>query len=810
MAERDRWGRIPVKLIEIDQPFCKHTYGSSPCAASIGTTGSDRCYNTLGTCQDTENFDSDDSSKLTLRFSPDDQVTPADFAAIPSVSSVRQQPARLSVGGTNEDVSPLGARATLTVTFLDHPSSDLQTDPYVDQRSYEPMERGTFWGKWLARNVYRQNMPVRFISGYLLEDGSVEVSSTYHYLLEKVDGPDSSGKVTLKAYDLLRSLRADRAVFPEPSPGRLAADIDESATAILLKPSGIGQEYPLFNFRLRVGGEGFDVYRPPASDILQINTRGLYGGLESHSEDDSAQVVARLSGQVHDIANEIITTAIPELSGNIDKPSWDGIADEYLPRIYQADITEPTGVEDLLAELVQTAPVYWYADIRTNMIVMDAIREPTDVAVEINESSHIRKNSLSLSEFPKERIDEVWIYYRMRDPAGDVDDDKNYSQRYILVNADEQDKRGRRSVKRIYSRWIQAGARDAAEEIAQAYISRFQNPPIRVSFDLDAKDGEIWLGNVAKIISRQKQDATGAPRSDLNYQIIEAEEKSPGSVFSYMAQSYEFFSPVDPDNLVITIQPEDTTDGSGNVDQIDLRALYDSVVATEVPNITFIVAGGPGSTGGTVAGAGAGQSWSVNVPNNWPWSPAIKLRVESGGVVAGRAGSGGKGADVSGDADGAPGGNGQTGLMVRYAIELDNDGIIGGGGGGGGGSACNQNSVVRGGGGGGGAGRVAGQRGPGGSEPSGYDFYVYTEATSGALLTGGKGGYTDNESNGSTNIFQGGDGGNLGQPGQPGQTVNGGASPGGNGGAGGAAGNAIDGDSYITYINAGDIRGAII
>ena len=539
---------------------------------------------------------------LTLRYTVRNKSSrlPETLRAIPSLArEPTNKPAQLSVGGTNENISALGARDELNIEWHDHPYSDLLVDPYIDQRPYIPEEQGTFWGKWLARNVYKEGQAIRYVSGYEFPNGGFERTNVYNYVLEKINGPSSSGRVTGRAFDILQQLQADKAVYPQPSTGRLAAAIGTGASSMTLDPVGIGDdEYPAA-FRCRVGGEGFDVTR--SGDDLTIAQRGLYGGLESHEQDDTVQIVARFeSVRIHDAAETIITGALPSLAGNIPKDRWDGLAEDFLPRLYSADITEPTGVEDLLAELTTTAPIYFYADVRTNFIELGVIREPSQVSTALTEGAELIAGSVDLKEYPKERVDEVWVYYRIRNAAEDVDDLENYSQRFILVNPQEQELRGQRSIKRIFTRWIEAGARDTAEEIAQAYISRFQSQPIRASFDLDARQGDIWLGDVATIISRQKQTVTGEPRSDLSYQIIQAHEPEPGHAFQYIAQSYEFVSPVDVDSITITIQPEDTVDGTGAVDQIDLRELYNSVVAAEIPTITFVVAGGPLPAGGTV------------------------------------------------------------------------------------------------------------------------------------------------------------------------------------------------------------------
>lgn len=793
MTDRNNFNRIPAKLIEIDQPRCALVYSNAPCTAALGVTGSTFCFNTLATCQDPENYDGSDT--LTLRFAESGNMDiPPELNAIPSLRDVSQRPAQLSVGGTNENISPLGSRAVLTARFMDHPYSDLQTDPYLFFRSYNALEQGSFWPRWKARNKYRRGMPVRMVSGYIV-GGQLQAHQTYNYLLEKVDGPDSNGNVTLQAYDVLQSLKADRAVYPPLSNGRLSADIDEAATSFTLTPSGIGAEYPA-SFRCRIGGEGFDVTR--SGDVCTVVARGLYGGLEDHKAADTVQEVAQMSGTVQQLAYDIITDVLPELTSYIDKPAWDAIALEFLPRIYSADITEPTGVEDLLAELAQAAPVYWYADIRTNQIVMDAIRPPAQVGVSISEDGHIIAGSLRVTESPKERIDEVWVYYRIRDAAGDIDDENNYSQRFILINPEEQARRGGRSIRRVFTRWIASGARDTAQEIAQQLIARFQETPVRISFDLDAKDAEIWLGNVVQPTIRQLQCADGTP-CEINYQVIEAQEAENGDTYRYLAQSYEFFGAVDPDKITISIEPQDTVDGFGVVQQLNLKTLYDNVVISEIPDITFRILGGPGQDGGTIVGSQPAQAYSLVLPNDWSWSPDIRIVIEPGGAVVGQGGAGGIGAPGASAVDGEDGGDA---MLIEYPVELDNRGIIGGGGGGGQGNRFiiplfPSGSITYYYGGGGGAGRAI--------APGGFISTQFPEANGGdgTILEGGAGGSFVVQGTEGPGLKLGGDGGGLGEPGLP-------LSPFYTDSLPGAAGRAIVGDANITYITVGDIRGAVV
>jgi hypothetical protein len=793
------FGRRPVGIIEIDQEICPLTYGVGDCGAVLDDPGSRqiapnanisrKCFNTLGTCQDVESYldfarDPYDPSINTLRFVEDISGVPDSLQAIPSILSISQTATRINPGGIDKSVSSLGSRAVLTVSFRDHPSSDIGIDPYLDERDYIASDRGTYWGKWLYRNSYRQGLPVRYRVGYIAGDSFVE-QTVYNYFLQRVDGPTADGVVTLQAFDLIKFLEASNAVFPSPSPGVLSSDMNTSATSFVLSPSGVGDDYPA-SFRCRIGGEGFDVTR--SGDTCTVVDRGIYSVQPaSHREGDAVQVVAEMSGLVHDVAYEIITSAVPLMADYINKSQWDGVAIQSLPRIYSADITEPTGVEELLQELSESSPAYWWVDIRTNRLMMGAIRPPVTVPPLLDEQSAFLGGSIAKAESPAERVDEVWVYYFIRNAAGSITDQSNYSRRYILVNPFEQQRQGRRSIKRVLTRWV-VGL-DAAEELAQSYISRFQETPIKLAFDCDASQAELWVGSVVRPQVRILQDDTG-DFDVRDFQIVEAIESVTGSQLTFSAQSYGFFSPVDPDFLRITIVPENTEDSLGRAEMINLRDLYDATVGVEVPNIEVVILGGPNITAGTLIGGSIENSdpASFEIPDDWPWSPSIKVIVEEGGAIVGR---GGKGGSTSGG-NGSPG---QTGLLCRYNIEMINLGIIAGGGGGGGGvtSPSSGLSVD----GGGGAGR----------EPGFYGSHPVPRtpfgASSGRIEPGwfrpGTGGFASNFDG----EVYGGWGGDLGEDGFDGFSTDGGTE-----GLGGAAGVAVDGDSYITWLFEGEIYGA--
>ncbi|HEY4720252.1 MAG TPA: hypothetical protein VII92_00280, partial [Anaerolineae bacterium] len=222
---------IPViTVIEIDVPRCVLTYSEAPCTAALGITGQKKCFNTVRTCQDRENFTPE---TFTLRFTKPSAQTFPD--SIPSAQSVKVTPAVLDPGRS------LGQRESATVRFEDHPHSDVGLDKYVDERDYNPFTQGTFWGKFRARYPALRGQALRIYRGEFTDD--ISELERWHYIIEAANLDGQLYSVVAK--DALKMLDGDRAQAPQLSRGELLADITSTDMTLTLTPTGIGDiDYP--------------------------------------------------------------------------------------------------------------------------------------------------------------------------------------------------------------------------------------------------------------------------------------------------------------------------------------------------------------------------------------------------------------------------------------------------------------------------------------------------------------------------------------------------------------------------------------
>lgn len=277
-----------LTYVEIDLEYCANTYGSAPCTASIGVTGTRRCYQSYASCQDRPHFV---NAPNTYRFAKNTDYLPNDIEAVPNLLDVAFSPATISMGQN------LGQRATLTMTFQDHPHSDTGAgfDKYLSTRGFDPYRQGTFWGKFRARHKYLQGRPIRLIRG--LVGQSLAAMEKRHYVIENFDGPDAKGNYKIVAKDVLKLADNDRAQAPALSTGFILSNITAAATSLTLTPSSIGDaEYDGDGYLALGGSEIVQFTREGGDDAwcsLLLHCNGANGSTTFADDSDNAFTVTR-------------------------------------------------------------------------------------------------------------------------------------------------------------------------------------------------------------------------------------------------------------------------------------------------------------------------------------------------------------------------------------------------------------------------------------------------------------------------------------------------------------------------------------
>lgn len=576
----------PFEWVEIDQDFCSRTYGSAPCTAALATGGSE-CFNTRFTCQDPANYDR--GAPLVLRFCVNQAFLPDDGYYIPTLVSARTSAGSINPVGAGQNSSALGTRGGLAVEFQDGPHTDKWVDPYVAARhgrdlTYIPVNRGTFWTKWRARNPYYVGRQIRHKTGFInTATHAVENVVTRTYFITDFEGPGADGRVTLQARDLLSLVSNDKATAPFASKGKLLNDITDSQTTLQLDSIGIGDdEYALAGV-IRLGSELCNYTRTAGSDTLTI-VRGRYNTeAKAAKAGDVVQKCLVYSAQrPAAILEDLLTTYAGIAPGYLDLAQWAQEQTDYLPRLYGAIIAAPTGVLELINEMCQQMYFYPVWDERQAKLKIRAIRPSDGEEVKsLDDFSNLIEGSVQLRDLPDQLVTQVWVYYGIINPAGSATDDKNYAVREIVATGEgAPEKQGIEKVKKIYCRWIPSSNGAAAVDLGEKLLARYGAAPRQASFALAEKDASLWLGDFVSLNHRLSVDTFGNPRA-LNMQVMSAQQARAGVLFQYVCQEFVYEAPVDPAQRLIVIAADQLN--------VNLRELHDLLYVPPVGGETINV-----------------------------------------------------------------------------------------------------------------------------------------------------------------------------------------------------------------------------
>lgn len=185
------------------------------------------------------------------------------------------------------------------------------------------------------------------------------------------------------------------------------------------------------------------------------------------------------------------------------------------------------------------API-WRVE-RARLIKLRADRRDETAPPVIDERDHIVAGSAAVREDPTQRISQVWVHWRRRDPAQELGSEGNFSRIAILADleAEGTDLYGESRIRKVFARWLSTDAQ--AVVLARRLPQRFGTNPRFLTVSLDAKDRALWAADFVQAATRLVTDDTGAELTDL-YQIVSAEETVSGHTVTYDLQRAAFAS----------------------------------------------------------------------------------------------------------------------------------------------------------------------------------------------------------------------------------------------------------------------------
>lgn len=545
-------GREPFTVVTIEQDLCSRTYSIAPCVAALGVTGTDKCFNTRPTCQDPDNYDVS-ANPLELVFGkPNSGITFIDSLRVfPSLVTVTTSPTRVNVGGRKLREGSLGKRSTVVAILQDLPSSDLSVDPYVDERTYDPLERSTFWAKFLARNKFFIGRPMKVIEGYVGDDPAN--FRRRNYIIDKIEGPDSSGRVTIRGSDILRLADNDQALAPELSTGELKNDLAIGSTIDLIVTGAVAGDYDLASGLLRLDDEVISYVNATfAADEFTFGTvgdplvRGDRGtSAAAHTAETTVQNCLDI---VNTEAFQVMFGLLKDFGGidvsRLPLAAWTAEIEKWARGFTVTRLlTEPIGVLELVGELCEQALFYIWWDEVAELVQLRAVRPPLpDELVPLSEDFNILQASTSIQIRPEERITEVWINYLLRNPVLDPTKRNNYERTRLRIDptAASPQEYGTRKRYELFSQWLESEAQ--ISPLGFRILSRYRDPLRYLTITLDWKDHEkLTYGTVTDIKYRGFVDFLGQPET-VRFEVISKKETMPGEQVQYELQESIFKS----------------------------------------------------------------------------------------------------------------------------------------------------------------------------------------------------------------------------------------------------------------------------
>jgi hypothetical protein len=604
-------GREPIQLVGLTQPRCSRRFGVAPCAAT--TADGPRCYQTFSTCLSVPNIlydgeiewlfgksevlsdavvtpggevtlDQEDGTALfiesasslfvpsgstglitadALTFVTGDAIEGGWIGSsnplltyrrsgeairtnpIPSLVSVSESASRLNVGAARDGESPFGIRSSVSVQFRDILWNDHVGDFYLAQRSGT---RGGFWQKWAARNLYFSNMYVTVYEGY--RGQTLDEMQQRLYIVEKVDGPDASGNVTLSGIDPLRLADSKRAKFPRVTDMALVNAVTISDTTGLVVRAALADLTDTF-------GNVSTRYMRIASEIIAYTGQtetgvgtGQYtlsgvarGQLGTTAAAQSANAAAQRAGRYSvitawDAIYDLLTQHTDLPASFINKAQWDAEAALYLEGFdVTTTIAEPTAVEQLCGEIMQQTSLYIWWDERLQTIPLKAVR-PEVARVSVTDDANILAGSARLTRDADAWFTQLIVYYLQRDPTKGFDP-TNFGLVRGRVDGEAELPAAGDTVRQkvIYSRWLINEAQ--ATELTVRLLGRFRRVPRFLSVRLDAKDRTILIGDVVSVQSGSVTDSEGNATAEV-WQVIRVDEIEPGHSVIYDLQEFQF------------------------------------------------------------------------------------------------------------------------------------------------------------------------------------------------------------------------------------------------------------------------------
>lgn len=478
-------------------------------------TGADKCFNSWATCQDTANYLAEDK---VISFCTPVSIVPD--GCIPFLDSVKGDSGQL------DPENSLGKRGQITVNVMDAPHDDTNIDPYVDERTYSAIERGTFWPRFRARFPFYQGRKLEWYQGYYPFTRANAKKRTY--IIEDLRGWGRSGKITIVAKDPLKLADDKRAQWPRPSTGVLnTAMTAVSAHTTLDIITGTDTEYDLEDYEsvgvVLIGAECIQYTgTTPITDGVRLTgvSRGPIGQYETvaqaHAINDAVQKCAYFNAmKVPKVFQVLLERGGSVPAAYITYATWEDEYDTWMGGFTVTRlICKPEGVTSIIKELIPQSNTWalWF-DNESEQIRYQVTRplDYDELIETISDDNHIIAGSLAAQDDDSRLLNQLLVQYNQIDPTKDAKDGTNYREGFVSLDVGSQSAREHNQVfsNQINGRWHPSSNRVELIAIADRMLQARSEVPIKVEFEVDRKDDTVKTAQFVTLETAAVCDAFG-------------------------------------------------------------------------------------------------------------------------------------------------------------------------------------------------------------------------------------------------------------------------------------------------------------
>jgi len=503
------------------------------------------CYGYSQTCSNTDSYESGLFKDLVFSTSP--LQAGAVYHGGLKFKDVRYQSAEIKPGES------IGSRSRVSFSILDQKHNGYDVVYYEDRRT----EFGTLFGKLLAMHPYFNGRTAIYSVG-LRDAGTLDEPEWEDrpLLIDSVNL--SNGIFSGSALDPLILTEGKKAKMPLASPAQLTTAINSGSTTVVFGNAPANYFGSSGNVIVRIDSELIEV-TANGTTTMPIVTRGF-----GRSEIKDHLINATVQNCIRFIDEHVIDCITYALEAWTGTPA--SFIDDYSPTIAlipsaiisDYTLSSPIDVVEFINRCIFIGNLIFYFDDVAQKIVIKYISEIDISPIYINESDHIKKDSVNKDLNSKEQYTRFNLSWAPFDLTKDTDQ-KNYQISLTGVNlsVESPNKMGETNERKaMLLPMLSASSPDylLGASAVNRVISASDQPPEVFVCELDAESigytqgSSLDLGSIVSLQHSDNQNKSGIGEPVL-YQCVKIDGDAFES-FSVKFKRYQSFVPDDFDYVI--------------------------------------------------------------------------------------------------------------------------------------------------------------------------------------------------------------------------------------------------------------------